>query len=345
MPNRKTPAATPSTYRYGFNGKENDDEVYGDDNEQDYGMRIYDPRLGRFLSVDPIAREYPELTPYQFASNTPLQAVDLDGLEAAGVGPGLGMDQLQSQKANEITGEGMIAAGKGVGESLYNSVVGLYQAVTNPVKTIKNVANLVSNPSIIKQGIEKYGDNLMSEDPKTAGNAVGHGIGFLFEGAVTGKIFSGLKPSLIKGTLGSYFNSVSGGVGLSPKWQAYRYFATMRYTILRPSKQLPSSLGDIRLRHYTDETTLLKIQNSLTLIPGRRGLVFNIIGGDDIAWGAKEAEQFLGVAPGRTSHYLEYTIDASRVFYSYHPWTNLLEYNVKGKIDLTKANPEFFLNK
>ena len=37
----------------------------------------------RFLSVDPIGREYPELTPYQFASNTPIVAVDLDGLEAA----------------------------------------------------------------------------------------------------------------------------------------------------------------------------------------------------------------------------------------------------------------------
>jgi hypothetical protein len=35
----------------------------------------------RFLSVDPISAEYPELTPYQFASNTPIQAVDLDGLE------------------------------------------------------------------------------------------------------------------------------------------------------------------------------------------------------------------------------------------------------------------------
>jgi uncharacterized protein RhaS with RHS repeats len=44
-------------------------------------MRIYDPRLGRFLSVDPITDEYPELTPYQFASNTPIQAIDLDGLE------------------------------------------------------------------------------------------------------------------------------------------------------------------------------------------------------------------------------------------------------------------------
>jgi hypothetical protein len=37
----------------------------------------------RFLSVDPISAEYPELTPYQFAGNTPIQAIDLDGLEPA----------------------------------------------------------------------------------------------------------------------------------------------------------------------------------------------------------------------------------------------------------------------
>jgi RHS repeat-associated protein len=68
-------------YRYGFNGKENDNEVKGEGNQQDYGMRIYDPRIGKFLSVDPITAKYPELTPYQFASNRPIDGVDQDGLE------------------------------------------------------------------------------------------------------------------------------------------------------------------------------------------------------------------------------------------------------------------------
>jgi RHS repeat-associated protein len=68
-------------YRYGFNGKENDNEVKGEGNQQDYGMRIYDPSLGRFLSVDPLTKKYPELTPYQFASNRPIDGIDLDGLE------------------------------------------------------------------------------------------------------------------------------------------------------------------------------------------------------------------------------------------------------------------------
>ena len=49
--------------------------------QQDYGMRIYDPRAGRFLSVDPLTPKYPELTPYQFASNRPIDGIDMDGLE------------------------------------------------------------------------------------------------------------------------------------------------------------------------------------------------------------------------------------------------------------------------
>ncbi len=68
-------------YRYGFNGKEMDNEWKGTGASYDYGFRIYDPRLGRFLSIDPIARQYPELSPYQFASNRPIDGVDLDGLE------------------------------------------------------------------------------------------------------------------------------------------------------------------------------------------------------------------------------------------------------------------------
>jgi RHS repeat-associated protein len=80
MPGR-TYSNAGAKYKYGFNGKENDNEVKGDGNQQDYGMRIYDPRLGRFLSVDPLYKEYPWYTPYQFAGNKPIQSVDVDGAE------------------------------------------------------------------------------------------------------------------------------------------------------------------------------------------------------------------------------------------------------------------------
>ena len=68
-------------YKFGYNGKEKDDEIKGSGNSYDYGFRMYDPRVAKFLSIDPLAAEYPWYTPFQFAGNTPIQAIDLDGLE------------------------------------------------------------------------------------------------------------------------------------------------------------------------------------------------------------------------------------------------------------------------
>ena len=78
QPGRKYEAA--SAYRYGFNGKENDKETTGT-STYDYGFRIYSPALARFVSVDPYTKKYPWLTPYQYASNCPIWAIDIDGLE------------------------------------------------------------------------------------------------------------------------------------------------------------------------------------------------------------------------------------------------------------------------
>lgn len=53
-------------YRFGFNGKENDNEVKGTGNQLDFGARIYDPRLGRWLSLDPLQAKYPGFSPYNY---------------------------------------------------------------------------------------------------------------------------------------------------------------------------------------------------------------------------------------------------------------------------------------
>lgn len=82
MPGRKFNS---SLYDFGFNGKLNDNEVYGDGNFQDYGFRMYDTRICRFIIIDPLNFEYPMLTPYQFASNTPIRAIDLDGTEGVDI--------------------------------------------------------------------------------------------------------------------------------------------------------------------------------------------------------------------------------------------------------------------
>ncbi|MCD6066498.1 MAG: hypothetical protein K0S33_1324 [Bacteroidetes bacterium] len=77
MPGRNYVAA--NSYRYGFGGKEKDNEVYGEGNEYDFGARIYDPRLGKWLACDPLASEYPQLSPYQYCANSPLIFKDPDG--------------------------------------------------------------------------------------------------------------------------------------------------------------------------------------------------------------------------------------------------------------------------
>lgn len=77
MPGRNFVGA--NGYRYGFNGKEKDDEIKGNGNSYDFDARIYDPRIGRWLAVDPLAYKYPEHSPYNFALNNPIILVDPDG--------------------------------------------------------------------------------------------------------------------------------------------------------------------------------------------------------------------------------------------------------------------------
>jgi hypothetical protein len=43
-----------------------------------YGARYYDPRISVWLSVDPLSREFPHVSPYNFPLNSPINLVDAD---------------------------------------------------------------------------------------------------------------------------------------------------------------------------------------------------------------------------------------------------------------------------
>lgn len=79
MPGRTYVAPTGAGYRFGFNGMQRDDEIKGPGNSLDFGARMYDSRLGRWMSVDPLAGKYPDLSPFNFVSNNPLIFIDPDG--------------------------------------------------------------------------------------------------------------------------------------------------------------------------------------------------------------------------------------------------------------------------
>ncbi|MFW6302924.1 MAG: RHS repeat domain-containing protein [Bacteroidales bacterium] len=70
------------TYRCGFNGMEKDPEITGQQGSHlDFGARIYDSRIGRWLALDPLAAKFPDYSPYNFTLNSPILFVDPDGEE------------------------------------------------------------------------------------------------------------------------------------------------------------------------------------------------------------------------------------------------------------------------
>jgi RHS repeat-associated protein len=73
------PKTRECSYRYAFNGMEKDDEVKGQGNSYDFGARMYDSRVGRWMSRDAHESKYPDLSPYVFVANTPIVAIDPDG--------------------------------------------------------------------------------------------------------------------------------------------------------------------------------------------------------------------------------------------------------------------------
>jgi len=59
---------------------EKDDEIHGaTGTSYDFGARMYDPRIARFLSLDPLARSTPGWSPYVFALNNPIRYIDEHG--------------------------------------------------------------------------------------------------------------------------------------------------------------------------------------------------------------------------------------------------------------------------
>jgi RHS repeat-associated protein len=73
----------PYGYRFGFQGQEKDDEIHGaTGTSYSYEYRMHDPRVGRFLSIDPLAAKYAYNSPYAFSENRVIDAIELEGREA-----------------------------------------------------------------------------------------------------------------------------------------------------------------------------------------------------------------------------------------------------------------------
>ena len=77
MPGRNS---NPDKYRFGMNGMEKDNEVSGTGNSYTTFFRSYDPRIGRWRSIDPVTHSWQ--TPYNAFDNNPAYWSDPGGADA-----------------------------------------------------------------------------------------------------------------------------------------------------------------------------------------------------------------------------------------------------------------------
>ncbi len=67
-------------YRYSYNGMEKDDEIKNiEGSSYDFGARMYDSRVGRFLSLDVYSKNICWQSGYIYADNSPIYQIDLNG--------------------------------------------------------------------------------------------------------------------------------------------------------------------------------------------------------------------------------------------------------------------------
>jgi len=86
-----------------------DDEIYGaTGTSYDFGMRGYDPRIGRFWSIDPRTHEYPWQTPYAYHRNNFIAWIDyMGGGDPPKVVDGVYFVQLKNPNAQVVFNMGL----------------------------------------------------------------------------------------------------------------------------------------------------------------------------------------------------------------------------------------------
>jgi RHS repeat-associated protein len=145
-------------YRYGFNGMEKDDEVSGEGNAYTTEYRGYDPRTGRWRSLDPLMNQFPWMSPYVSMDNNPIalndplglstgteESIGLQTKDGKDLPPTIVLDEIEVTAKRIVTKTNEYGIADNTRNSVnLNSLPTNYSTNSNPI-TLQKVRDVLGN--------------------------------------------------------------------------------------------------------------------------------------------------------------------------------------------------------
>ncbi|MCC8145871.1 MAG: DUF6443 domain-containing protein [Bacteroidales bacterium] len=156
----ETPEAEQKVQQYKYNGKELD-KMHGL-NLYDYSARYYEPALGKFISIDPLAEKYYSRSPYTYASDNPIRYTDYLGLAAKDEVDKEKL-QVELQKAREELSKAQTDLktaefASSVADEMTQSgaIASITQSVISSISKSKDIKKYYEDPEMLQEKINEY---------------------------------------------------------------------------------------------------------------------------------------------------------------------------------------------
>ncbi len=159
--NPTNPVTSYGINKYTYNGKEKQQET----NWLDYGARMYNPEIARWMTVDPLADMASQLTPYRYGFNNPILYIDPSGMYE--IGSVTLSDEEEKNLKDQYKGDkkGL----KTAREAAINEKKDIIRQVIAGIKQLldenKDVSTVFQDFSGVKEGSKEW-DNMWNENGK-----------------------------------------------------------------------------------------------------------------------------------------------------------------------------------